>query len=139
MFEIPSKIENKIFKLHYLEEELKPLGYVIGSGWDYDNGYFDYKIDDEDGVQYLRVPFQAVDGELDTPHATVRLGTPFLLSHQYKKGLDDHAETGNITASFNQFSEPHDKDSYIADKYHSVGRELALELESVLLGASMNE
>ncbi|MFY4775437.1 YugN-like family protein [Metabacillus sp. RGM 3146] len=133
MLEVPSRLENRTFKLHFLEEELQPLDYIIGGNWEYDKGSFDYKIDDEDGFQYLRLPFTAVDGELDTPHTTVRLGTPFMLSHQYKKGLDDHSNIGNVSATFNQFAEPHDKDSTIPEKYHSIGRELVDELEKVLL------
>ena len=39
MYEIPTKIEGKQYSLYKLEEALKPIGYSIGGGWDYDQGY----------------------------------------------------------------------------------------------------
>jgi hypothetical protein len=133
MIEIPSRLEGKNFQLYKLEEQLKPLGYMIGGNWDYDHGYFDYKIDDEDGYQFLRIPFKAVDGQLDSHGTTVEIGRPFLLSHQYQSGLDDHADVGNLGAAFNQFSEPQDPDAAFPEKYISVGKVLVQELEHRLL------
>jgi YugN-like family len=133
MIEIPSRLEGKTFQLYKLEEQLKPLGYTIGGNWDYDHGYFDYKIDDEDGYQFLRIPFKAVDGQLDSHGTTVEIGRPFLLSHQYQSGLDDHADGGNLGAAFNQFSEPEDPDAAFPEKYISVGKVLVQELERRLL------
>lgn len=133
MIEIPSRLEGKTFQLFYLEEQLKPLGYTIGGNWDYDQGSFDYKIDDEVGYQFLRVPFEAVDGQLDARGVTVKIGRPFLLSHKYQTGLDDHANTGNFSASINQFSEPEDKDATFPEKYIDFGKTLVQELEGILL------
>lgn len=92
MIELPLRLEGKQFQLYHLEEQLKPLGYVIGGGWDYDHGYFDYKIADDLGYQFLRVPFRAVDGQLDSHGTTVELGRPFLLAHKYQQGIDDFAD-----------------------------------------------
>lgn len=121
MIPIPSKIEGAEFQLYKLEQELKPLGYSIGGNWEYDHGYFDYKIDSEVGYQFLRVPFQSVDGQLDSQGATVELGRPFLLSHKYQIGIDDHAHVGNGSASFNQFSEPEDPDASFLRNLLSLG------------------
>jgi len=134
MIPIPSKIEGQTFQLYKLEQELKPLGYTIGGNWDYDHGYLDYKIDDRVGYQFLRVPFEAVDGQLDSQGTTVQLGRPFLLSHKYQEGLDDHIhnEVGAMSASFNQFSEPVDPDASFPEKYIDLGKSLVSELESVL-------
>lgn len=133
MIEIPSKIENQHFDLFKLEQKLKPIGYEVGSNWEYDHGYFDYKIDDEVGYQFLRVPFRAIDGQLDARNCTVALERPFLLSHKYQRGIDDHAEIGNLSASFNQFQEPVDKDASFPEKYVDTGKALVTELESILL------
>lgn len=133
MIPISSKIENQSFQLIDLENKLKPLGYVIGGNWDYDHGYFDYKIEDEAGYQFLRVPFSAVDGQLDSNGATVKLGRPFLLSHKYQAGLDDHAGAGNFSAMTDQFSEPQDPDAEVPDQYLDLGKSLVEELEDVLL------
>ncbi|KOO48533.1 YugN-like family protein [Priestia koreensis] len=133
MIELTSRIDGETFKLFYLEEKLKPLGYTIGGGWDYDHGSFDYKIDDEVGYQFLRVPFVAVDGALDTKGTTVRIQKPLLLSHKYQIGLDDHVHVGNLKASIDQFAEPQDPDAQFPEKYVDLGCSLVRELEEVLL------
>ncbi|MFC3886736.1 YugN-like family protein [Bacillus songklensis] len=133
MIEIPSKLEGKSFKLFNLEQELKSLGYTIGGNWDYDHGSFDYKIDDEVGYQFLRLPFQASDGQLDSNGTTVKLGRPYLLSHKYQIGLDDHVHVGNVKSSFDQFSEPQDPDAGFPEKYIDLGKSLVKELENTLL------
>ncbi len=132
VIEIPSRIEGKTYTLYDLEQKLKPAGYDIGGNWDYDHGYFDYKIDSEVGYQYLRVPFTSIDGQLDARGATVRMGRPLLLSHKYQIGLDDNADSGNFSASFNQFSEPQDPDATFPEKYIDLGKELVKELETLL-------
>lgn len=133
MIEIQSTIEGKHFDLYKLEQILKPLGYSIGGNWDYDHGSFDYKIDDEVGYQFLRVPFRSIDGQLDARNCTVELERPFLLSHKYQIGLDDHAEIGNASATFNQFQEPQDKDASFPEKYVDLGKSLVKELEQTLV------
>jgi hypothetical protein len=131
MIEMPSQIENQQFKLIDLEKKLKPLGYDIGGNWDYDHGYFDYKMDDEVSYLFLRVPFTAVEGELDRKGVVVQLGRPFLLSHVYQRGLDDHVDDPNPWV--NQFSEPVDKDGQFPQNWVQTGKDLVKELETVLL------
>ncbi|WP_028401376.1 YugN-like family protein [Ectobacillus panaciterrae] len=134
MIPIHSKVEGQTYQLYKLEQLLKPLGYVIGGNWDYEKGTFDYKIDDEDGYQFLRVPFEAVFGQLDAKGTMVRVGTPYLLSHVYQENLDDNVNsmTAALT-SFDQFSEPTDSDAKIDKKYIDVGEALVRELEDVLI------
>lgn len=134
MIPIHSKIEGETFQLYKLEQLLKPLGYVIGGNWDYDKGAFDYKIADEDGYQFLRVPFEAVSGQLDAKGAVVRLGTPYILSHVYEENLDDNINTlaAGLT-SLDQFSEPKNPDAPVDEKYVDVGQSLVQELEDTLI------
>lgn len=135
MIEIPSELEGKSFDLYKLEQKLKPIGYAIGGNWDYDKGSFDYKIDNQEGYQFLRLPFHAIDGQLDVRGCTVELGRPFLLSHLYEAGLDDHAHTAVISGSFNQFSEPTEKDAEFPEEYINLGKSLVKELEALLLNS----
>ncbi|MBM4760697.1 YugN-like family protein [Bacillus sp. B15-48] len=128
MIEIPSTIEGLQIRLSDLEEHLKPLGYSIGGNWDYDHGFFDYKIADHDGYLFLRLPFIAIDGQLDADVCSVEIKRPFLLSHVYQKGLDDHAHTNS---TFNQFSEPVDKDGRIPPSYVEIGKSLLKEVEAL--------
>lgn len=132
MIEIPSQLEGRQFDLYKLEQKLKPEGYSIGGNWDYDHGAFDYKISDDGGYQFLRLPFTAVDGQLDARNCTVELGRPFLLNHVYQGGLDDHANSGAIQGGFNQFQEPADKDGTFPEQLHDVGKTLVQKLESTL-------
>ncbi|ARK31880.1 YugN-like family protein [Halalkalibacter krulwichiae] len=139
MITLQSTVEGKQFKLKELEDKLKPLGYSIGGGWEYDHGYFDYKIDDENGYTFLRVPFRAIDGELEQRGVTVQVGTPFLLNHKYQDSLDDNPDVFNglvrmtWNSSINQFQEPVEKDGTIDQKYMPTATSLIEELELTLL------
>src|SRR3954466_6632745 len=132
MLEIQSKVEGKQFDLFKLEQKLKPIGYSIGGNWDYDHGAFDYKLNDEYSYQFLRVPFTAVDGQLDVRNCTVEIGRPFLLSHEYEYGTDEEGTTGNFSGSFNQFQEPTNKDAAFPNQYIETGKALVAELETLL-------
>ena len=133
MIEITSELEGKTFSLFDLETKLKPKGYVIGGNWDYDHGSFDFQIDNSDGYQFLRIPFQAIDGSLDQDGVTVKIQRPFLLSHQYENDTDDEGIAGNFSASFNQFSSPENPDANFPQNYISYGKSLVHELEKELL------
>ncbi len=133
MIELPSRLEGEHFDLFKLEQKLKPNGYSIGGNWDYDQGAFDYKMNDDGAYQFLRLPFTAVDGQLDARNCTVQLGRPYLLSHVYQQGIDEQAHSDNSSATFNQFQEPVDKDGEIPEHYLEKGKELVIELENLLL------
>ncbi|MBM7648474.1 hypothetical protein JOC78_001420 [Bacillus ectoiniformans] len=133
MIKLESALEGKQFNLYELEQKLKPIGYSIGGNWDYDHGSFDYKMDDEVGYQFLRLPFSAIDGQLDTPGVMVQFDCPFLLAHKYQIGLDDNASTGSFSGSFNQFSEPQDPDASFPEEYIAVGKRLLKQAEKILM------
>ncbi|PLR92696.1 YugN-like family protein [Bacillus sp. T33-2] len=133
MIDIPSKIEAKHYDLYKLEQLLKPLGYSIGGNWEYDHGSFDYEIDDRMGYLFLRLPFKAIDGQLDSHGCTVELQRPFLISHVYEPGLDNQGDAGSFSAAFNQFAEPVDKDGTFPGQNIEIGRSLVKELEAALL------
>ncbi|SDZ49043.1 YugN-like family protein [Evansella caseinilytica] len=132
MIEVQSAIENREFLLYDLEKKLKPLGYVIGGGWDYDHGYFDYKLEDNGSYLFVRLPFSAVNGELDTKGVHVRLGRPFLFSHQYERNLD-HDNEEDPNPLLNQFSAPENPDAPFPSEWIAAGREHVRELEQVIL------
>ena len=132
MIQLPSELEGKSFNLYELEQKLKPLGYSIGGNWDYDHGSFDYKINDEEGYQFLRLPFTVVNGQLDSPGVIVRFGSPFILAHIYERGIDELASPGNIGGAFNQFAEPEVADAEVKEKYLISGKRLLEEAEKVL-------
>lgn len=63
----------------------------------------------------------------------VRIGTPFILAHQYQSGLDDFTYTSGVTSPFNQFSESVDADVSIQKQYGILGKALVEELEFYVL------
>ncbi|TSB48181.1 YugN-like family protein [Alkalicoccobacillus porphyridii] len=137
MIPIQSTIEGKSFKFETLEALLKPLGYTIGSNWEYDHGYFDYTIDQDQGYTFLRVPFRTEYGELGQKGTTVILDTPFILKHNYQEDLDDNISSGTVpiqvSGLINQFQEPVNKDGDVSDKYVPIAENLVKEVETVLL------
>ncbi|RWZ54864.1 hypothetical protein EQV77_12100 [Halobacillus fulvus] len=135
MISLSSPITNMEFTFTELERDLASLNFKLADNWDYEHGYFDYKLADEVGYQFLRLPFEVVSGSLDTPtdYATVRMKEPFLLSHKYNPGLDDNVREGNIRAIFDQFSEPVDKDASFPEEKISAGREQLAEVEQLLM------
>ncbi|WP_059173628.1 YugN-like family protein [Bacillus sp. FJAT-27445] len=133
MIPIKSNVEGKDYSFKVLEDTLKPLGYSVGGNWDYDKGFFDYKINDDGAYHFFRVPFQAVDGELDGGNPRVRIGTPFLLAHEYQDGVDKGGNIGNVSASVNQFQSPEDKDAPIDSEYLKITDDLIAKLEEALL------
>lgn len=130
MIQLPSSVENRKSTLIELENILKPMGYAIGGNWEYERGFFDYKIDDNNGYVFLRLPFHATKGEIGDRGVEVALGRPFLLAHQYEDNLDD--QVMGYSAMLNQFSEPTDKDADIPEKYLEIGKKLVRELEEAL-------
>ena len=74
---------------------LKPIGYTIGGGWEYDRGFFDYKISDQDGYLFLRIPVEANKGHLDERCRYNR--HTLLLRHVYQQETDDHAGGGVLS------------------------------------------
>lgn len=136
MIQIDSSLEGKQFALFELERLLKPKGFVIGGNWDYDHGAFDYKMANDDGYQFLRIPFTAASGQLDVKGTTVKIGKPYVLHHVYQEGIDPTAQVSNATAAINQFQEPQDKDGTVAKQYIELGTELVREVENTLLTSS---
>lgn len=133
MYELQSQINGLEMKEKDMERQLQPLGYDLGGGWEYDHGYMDYKIADEDnGYLFLRIPFFATEGEVGSGNATVVLEAPFLLSHKFEAGINEDA--GPVfSALWNQFSSPEEKDAYVDENYVQEGKRLVRQLEETLL------
>ena len=133
MIEIKSTLEGKQAVLSGLKSKLEGLGYTVGGNWDYDHGYFDYKLDEGEEEQYLRIPITALDGDLEQENSRVELGRPFMLSHEYKTDVDVDGNVGNVSASLNQFREPSDKDAPFPKKFIEMGVGLVKNTETELL------
>ncbi|MDG5471829.1 YugN family protein [Jeotgalibacillus sp. ET6] len=132
MIEIESSLNGYETTLYKLETALKPIGFSVGGGWEYDHGYFDYRLAKEGCYYYVRLPFKATTGLLDRPGVEVKIGVPFLLGHQYEDGIDKDGEIGNISAAFNQFQSPKDADSDIPEEYQEQGINIIRKAETAV-------
>lgn len=110
---------------NFFEEE----GYELGGGWEYDHGYFDKQLELNPGYLFIRVPAYVEKGTLGDPGATIRLGRPFLLRHQYQSGIDEDAEPTLTNAMTNQFSEPQDADASLEQEDVDQAKPLIQQLE----------
>ncbi|PTX46746.1 YugN-like protein [Melghirimyces profundicolus] len=107
-------------------------GFFLGGGYEYDHGYYDKALDWEENKEhraYLRIPVTAVEGSIGTRKATLRIGRPFVLKHEYQTEMDDHANSGLVSGTFNQFTEPANKDADVEDKWLKRGQSELLQLE----------
>jgi hypothetical protein len=132
---LESPLTGNVYTFNDVENEVKALGFKLSENWDYEHGYFDYKMDDHVGYQFIRLPFVVTSGSLDAPsdYAMIEMKEPFLLSHKYNPGLDDNVKEGNVRAMFDQFQEPVDKDASFPEELITKGRELLADVEQVLL------
>ncbi len=49
MIRLGCEVEKGWFCVYDLEQRVKRVGYVMRGGWEYEGGFFEYKIDDEEG------------------------------------------------------------------------------------------
>lgn len=116
MIELKTSLEGRKTNYGLIRNRLEESGYHLGGNWDYHKGYFDRVLNREEGETiYIRAPFDVVAGLLDEDNASILFKTPFIIKHVVNIGFDS-GENSLLTASFNQFQEPLDKDGRIPDK-----------------------
>ncbi|GAB7386762.1 hypothetical protein BSNK01_05980 [Bacillaceae bacterium] len=83
--------ENKIagteLTLAEADEILQELGFVRWA-WDYDHATYDYKYEHLQDTYYLRIHGRVIKGQLEEPHAVLRLETPFMGKAVFPHGID---------------------------------------------------
>lgn len=82
------EIHNTTIDLNIFQEMLEKLNFVCEGGWDYERIIYDYKFQDEDNTYYLRIPAQAIHGDIGSGHALLEILTPFIGKHYYPHGLE---------------------------------------------------
>ncbi|MBY0120830.1 YugN family protein [Bacillus sp. S/N-304-OC-R1] len=81
-------IEKKKADLVRLDEVMLSKGLVREGQWDYERVTYDRKFDLKEGIYYLRVFGQTVEGEIDTKRAVIELKTPVLGKYYYPHGVE---------------------------------------------------
>lgn len=135
MIPISSDMEGKEKKFTEMQVLLADRQFTLGGNWEYDGGSFDRALDDEHKV-WLRIPFQVIDGNLDSElsenNARIRFGQPYMLKHLYNEGNDPEASVRVAGALFDQFQSPVNPDAAIESTWVERGKELMRELEKSL-------
>jgi hypothetical protein len=135
MILLESRIENLRAGYGELKSIFEQQGFILGGGYEYDHGFFDKPLDRESDKAhriYLRVPIFSVRGNIEEDNATIRLGKPFVLKHQFKAGPDDNVSTGVISGLVDQFAEPADKDDAVEPEWVERGKSALNQLEQAL-------
>ena len=137
MIPISSSLEGYEASYKYLKEQFEKEDFYLGGGYTYEHGYFDKALDWEEtkgNRYYLRVPVFAMDGELDQPNTTLKIGKPFVIKHEFRTTNDPKGDSGLVTALVNQFSKPIPTDDMeIDEKWISRAHSSIQEMEKKLL------
>lgn len=132
MIPLDSAIVNREEAYDQIRDYLQQHQFTLGGNWEYDHGYFDRALD-EDNKVWLRIPFGVTHGRLEgdtgSTDAIIRIGSPFVLKHLYNEGLDKEAQVNTYGALIDQFQEPVDKDAPVNDKWVDKAKAILLEVE----------
>lgn len=80
-----------------MQIDLQPLKHVLGlhafisgESWDYERITFDYKIgsNEKNVTYYVRIQAVAIEGNIDSNDAVVKILTPILGKHYYPHGIE---------------------------------------------------
>lgn len=83
-------IDGKVYDLSILKKVLGEVGLLLRDQWDYERVSFDRKFEllDTKEVFYLRIQGYAVEGNVDSNHAKIKVLTPLLGKHYYPHGVE---------------------------------------------------
>lgn len=77
--------------------DLKPLDHITGNHafiragqWDYERVTYDYRInsDEKNVTYYIRIQGYALEGDVDSKNAVMKLLTPLVGKHYYPHGIE---------------------------------------------------
>ncbi|MHA6483163.1 YugN family protein [Paenibacillus sp. strain BS8-2] len=135
MIPISSSLQDQEKKFTDIHAKLMEWQFVLGGNWDYDGGSFDRALDEENKV-WLRIPFQVIDGNIDSElsenNAQIRFDQPYVLKHIYNEGNDPEASVQVVGAMFNQFQSPVDPDAEIEQRWVERGQAVMRQVEQVI-------
>lgn len=136
MIPLSSRLESSEQPFHEMKNTLEDHEFALGGSWDYIHGSFDRYLDEAHKV-WLRVPFDVVNGHVDSESAdsmaTIKVGQPFVLKHIYNEGLDSEAHPRAVGSLVDQFQEPLDPDAQIEQKWIKKAKDVLYEVEQLFL------
>lgn len=83
-------IDNKVIDIITLDRILGQHAFIRGENWDYERVSYDYRIDSQEkGITfYIRIQGEAIEGDVDSKDAVIKLKTPLLGKHYYPTGIE---------------------------------------------------
>lgn len=134
MREIQSSIEGKTASYKEMKNFFEKRNFVIGGNWDYDAGFFDFKLDSQEEKHgeyvYLRIPGYAREGQFGNNSAKIEIGKPFVLVHRFESNNDLSTTNMSVMNSMiNQFQSPVQKDAPVEDVWMVRGERKVREIE----------
>ncbi len=83
-------LESTIVQFSILDHIMHENGLVLAGQWDYERVTYDYKFEDmtNGDVYYLRVPGVSIEGMVESAHAVIKLGKPYVGKHYYPHGVE---------------------------------------------------
>ena len=98
-----TQFNGAVVELTLLTEIMENNHFVLAGQWDYERVTYDYKFEILKDVYYLRVQGVAVEGDIGSRHAEVKL-LPLIRKHYYPHGVeygDDETFPTNVLQKAN--------------------------------------
>lgn len=91
-----NEIKDTVLDLQPLTYIMERNGFVLAGQWDYERVTYDLKMNspEKNITYYLRVSGYAIEGEVDSGKAVIKLLTPLLGKHHYPHGVEYGEEEG---------------------------------------------
>ncbi|MES5940133.1 MULTISPECIES: YugN family protein [unclassified Bacillus cereus group] len=83
-----TKFNGAVVELTLLTEIMEKNHFVLAGQWDYERVTYDYKFEILNDIYYLRVQGLAVEGDVGSRHAEIKLLPPLLGKHYYPHGVE---------------------------------------------------
>jgi hypothetical protein len=83
-------IDNKVVDIIALNRIMGKHAFILGETFDYERVTYDYKIKSQEKnvTFYIRIQGEAIEGDVDSKTAIIKLKTPLLGKHYYPHGVE---------------------------------------------------
>lgn len=83
-------IDNTVIDITPLDHIMGKHAFIRGEQWDYERVTYDYKINSQEKnvTYYIRIQGEAIEGDVDSKDAVIKLKTPLLGKHYYPHGIE---------------------------------------------------
>ncbi|GEL75998.1 YugN family protein [Tenuibacillus multivorans] len=91
-----TEIQDTVLDLQPLTYIMERNGFVLAGQWDYERVTYDYKVNspEKNITYYIRVQGHAIEGDVDSGKAVIKILTPLLGIHHYPHGVEYGEEQG---------------------------------------------